>query len=589
MNIVFIHLGDNELPLYLIDNLIQTSRLTPRSKIHLIASSKNIAVIRKRRSRSQSWLETIALHDTEHIPRSNAHAEYVRRSALDRSFRDGFWYLATLRFFVLHDFMCCMQIDSVLHLENDVVLYTDPMSLRTAFESFSGLAVPLDRTRAIPGVVWCSDERILQGLTESMLNLHMLDDMRTIGLFFENNSHLTKPLPTIPTGYAMSRGLGLDRYSHGESTFGGIFDAAAIGQYLGGIDPRNAQGDSRFFKNESSDLDLADFDFAWDYQDGIRKPVISFRQSRTTIHAIHVHSKNVAQFSPFAHTVPRNENRVITGERIQALANVTISRKDITAFHGRDNIRTSYIFEVPDTQVPYTSHTVPTEVLRSKIFYVYTHLLSEFRHYILPFIQHRFILITGNSDHGIGIEHLSLMNDRRLARWYGQNVNICHPKVLPIPIGIENNQWWKAGPMNIIDHVKQIQKNRTLYVNFSTYTNLARREIYEFFRTYDGATIDSKVPRPAYLDQIRNHRFVVAPRGNGLDTHRFWEALYLGAIPVISRDDWCPSFSRMPVLIVDRYQDVASLDLNREYIKITTSLSESDAHLMPTIAEARSH
>jgi hypothetical protein len=587
MNIVFIHLGDNELPQYLIDNLGQTSRLSPRSRVHLIASRKNIAIVQKNQYRPQSRLKAVLLHNSENIPKSDAHVEYTKRSMLDRSFRDGFWYLATLRFFVLHDFIRYQEIGSALHLENDVVLYTDPISLQTAFENFSGLAVPLDRTRAIPGIVWCSDERILRGLTESMLNLHMLDDMRTFGLFCENNSHLVRPLPTIPTGYAMSLGLALDRYSHGESAFGGIFDAAAIGQYLGGVDPRNTSGETRFFRNENSDLDLAHFDFSWDYEDGIRMPVISYGQSRTRVHAIHVHSKNVAQFSPFAHTVPRSEGRVITGERIQALADVTISRQDVTAFHGKENIRTRYIFEVPDEFARNPSLAAPTEVSLSKTFYVYTHLIPEFRRWVLPFIQHRFILITGNSDHNIGIEHLSLMNDRRLVRWYGQNVSVCHPKVLPIPIGIENSQWWKDGPVHIIHSAKKIQKSNWVYVNFSTSTNSARQEIRDFFCAYHGATVDSKVPRPVYLDQIRDHRFVVAPSGNGLDTHRFWEALYLGAVPLISRADWCPSFSRMPVLIVDRYQDVASLNLNREYATITTSFSESDAHLMPTVLSVK--
>jgi len=38
---------------------------------------------------------------------------------------------------------------------------------------------------------------------------------------------------------------------------------------------------------------------------------------------------------------------------------------------------------------------------------------------------------------------------------------------------------------------------------------------------------------PEYLSELSEHYFCLCPRGNGLDSHRFWESLYLGVIPVI--------------------------------------------------------
>jgi hypothetical protein len=34
-----------------------------------------------------------------------------------------------------------------------------------------------------------------------------------------------------------------------------------------------------------------------------------------------------------------------------------------------------------------------------------------------------------------------------------------------------------------------------------------------------------------YLQQLLAHRFTAVPFGYGLDSHRMWEALYLGSIP----------------------------------------------------------
>jgi hypothetical protein len=49
-----------------------------------------------------------------------------------------------------------------------------------------------------------------------------------------------------------------------------------------------------------------------------------------------------------------------------------------------------------------------------------------------------------------------------------------------------------------------------------------------------------------YIDNIYNHKFVICPEGNGIDTHRFWESLYLGVIPVIinNKTTKCSNFIR---------------------------------------------
>jgi hypothetical protein len=38
---------------------------------------------------------------------------------------------------------------------------------------------------------------------------------------------------------------------------------------------------------------------------------------------------------------------------------------------------------------------------------------------------------------------------------------------------------------------------------------------------------------PEYIKELSSYKFSLCIRGNGLDTHRFWESLYLGVIPVL--------------------------------------------------------
>ena len=53
-----------------------------------------------------------------------------------------------------------------------------------------------------------------------------------------------------------------------------------------------------------------------------------------------------------------------------------------------------------------------------------------------------------------------------------------------------------------------------------------------------------------------NHAAVLAPRGNGLDTLRAWEALYLGRVVITKNSSLDAVFEDLPVLIVSNWSHV---------------------------------
>lgn len=89
-----------------------------------------------------------------------------------------------------------------------------------------------------------------------------------------------------------------------------------------------------------------------------------------------------------------------------------------------------------------------------------------------------------------------------------------------------------------------------------------------------------------YYQQMRSSRFVLAPSGEGLETSRIWEALYLGVIPVLERDPavaednwWLHTFSDLPVAWVDSYaQDLSHDVLNEEIIRLLHLKGSDDYH-----------
>jgi hypothetical protein len=73
-----------------------------------------------------------------------------------------------------------------------------------------------------------------------------------------------------------------------------IFDAAAIGQYVGGVDPRNIDGDTRGFVNETCVIKYNDEgEIGWRSYAGFTRPFIKLYGSgvEIPIFNLHIHSK----------------------------------------------------------------------------------------------------------------------------------------------------------------------------------------------------------------------------------------------------------------------------------------------------------
>lgn len=106
--------------------------------------------------------------------------------------------------------------------------------------------------------------------------------------------------------------------------------------------------------------------------------------------------------------------------------------------------------------------------------------------------------------------------------------------------------------------------NKLLYVNCGIERHEERKPL-AMFEGLDWVTCrfdkDSKFfPYDKYnnfLDELQNHKFMVCPKGHGLDCHRNWESLYLRRVPVMLKS---PYFTRLmdgfPVLFIDKWSDI---------------------------------
>ena len=71
-------------------------------------------------------------------------------------------------------------------------------------------------------------------------------------------------------------------------------------------------------------------------------------------------------------------------------------------------------------------------------------------------------------------------------------------------------------------------------------------------------------PREIIWKLQTRYSFVISPVGQGLDTHRTWEALILGCIPIIRKNPIVEVFKDLPVLMVNKWSDI-----NKELLETT--------------------
>ena len=112
--------------------------------------------------------------------------------------------------------------------------------------------------------------------------------------------------------------------------------------------------------------------------------------------------------------------------------------------------------------------------------------------------------------------------------------------VFSIPIGIENLRWGVNGNPRLFWKKAKRAKNKVLFGPFGD-THMLRSKVTETFSAADPAWDFlnlGRIPPLKYSWFARRYRFVAAVRGNGIDTHRHWETLYRGIIPVVHDDSW---------------------------------------------------
>lgn len=214
---------------------------------------------------------------------------------LDKDFREGFWHATSSRFFYIYALMKRDDIRDVIHIENDVLLYYNCAILESRFDK-TKMYLPFDSySRSIASIVYIPSHDILKCVLD--LYTYGENDMYNFPIIREqipdkiDQFPIYRPLDShMPEQNSVCTNFDL---------FNFIFDAAAIGQYLGGVDPRNCPGDTRGFINETCVIQYNKCSFLWFVcNDGITRPVAETEGGvRVPIFNLHIHCKRLSDFT----------------------------------------------------------------------------------------------------------------------------------------------------------------------------------------------------------------------------------------------------------------------------------------------------
>tara|TARA_B100002051_G_C16696199_1_gene618291 strand:- start:406 stop:1455 length:1050 start_codon:yes stop_codon:yes gene_type:complete len=174
------------------------------------------------------------------------------------------------------------------------------------------------------------------------------------------------------------------------------------------------------------------------------------------------------------------------------------------------------------------------------------------------------ILLTNQTDEMI-TKRIYNKKPSCISKWYSINVEYDVESLVPIPYGLSN----EYSPKNLkYSDFRNIYKDIndetiSMYINFRI-TNYKERELlYKEFAKYNWVQIDSpNIAINEYVNNLSLHNFVLSPWGNGVDTHRIWETLYSGSIPITKYHQTFSNLQGLPILFVDDYKDITYELLN---------------------------
>ena len=166
----------------------------------------------------------------------------------------------------------------------------------------------------------------------------------------------------------------------------------------------------------------------------------------------------------------------------------------------------------------------------------------------------KFIIFTGFEDTPLD-EHIVVPSNVTI---YAVNGVVLGDRIRPFPHGIERKMYEGYDHHEILEEMIDdvTIPLRELFVCHREDTG-ARRSLKDMFRGKEWATVGDGMAYRPYLQAIKDHKFVLCPSGNGIESARNWETLYMRRVPVMIKHPYMEElYKDFPVLWVNDFAEV---------------------------------
>jgi hypothetical protein len=217
--------------------------LNPALDLAVRFSGLEIKLLSNKRNRDKIKNRSVEFFSLEDFYDPDEFRSVSRYIELPSSFRNGFWHKSLERLFVLEQFSTAAGLNSVFHAELDQLLFgTDLLADKLQGLPGRGIYVPFHtKSAAVASIMYWNDTDSLRSLLDYAGNGNMfLHEMSLIANWARENPSKVFGLPTLSTCLNADKAKETCPYRMiDKEEIGGIVDAAQIGQWVAGIDPRN--------------------------------------------------------------------------------------------------------------------------------------------------------------------------------------------------------------------------------------------------------------------------------------------------------------------------------------------------------------
>jgi hypothetical protein len=296
MNIILIHLGKKKIPyiLYTIYHLLYFNN----KKIFLLVNKNTFDYIKK-----IPIIKKINLVNVDEFEKSYEHEFFLKKTKLDKYWYYSFWLKTSERFFYLENFAKNNKLRNIIHLENDNLVFYDLDKLKNKFKKIYKIGLTLlNNEQCIPGFIYFKNYKYTKIVSDHFFNFHKkflqiktFNDMEILADLKKKNKYV-KLLPTISKDMAEMNMKNIDRdYYKNYEKLKFLFDAAAAGQKLDGLDPKIHKNKGTFINNKNI-ISPDKFEIIIKKSTTINRPFIKFNNKLFPLINIHMHSKNTKYF-----------------------------------------------------------------------------------------------------------------------------------------------------------------------------------------------------------------------------------------------------------------------------------------------------